>query len=583
MFRAYRSIGGDSTDLGQRRFASRMMMYLILRAVSTLTPATNPSNALGFANALMTVDLLNWTSEGVFGGAYGKVIRWSFEKQGLYQRQGAPQPVTAEGEPPEVDVYIDDGRGGQYPYQPTYWNNPSVWNRLAADGQAAHQEPAAGVTNYAYVKIKNRGTKTAQNVRVRGFHHRASGGTVWPDDFQPLTTTELVAGTLAGRDGETKVVGPFEWVPNIDAAQHDSLLMIVSANMDPSNVDQITAGESLPEWRLVPNDNNLGLRTVFPTAGNETGPRVMVAAEAAEWGMERHAAIATAAMERLQSGNARAAILRIFEESGESSLGEAARWADKIKTRNRPRDPATDRFLAEQRNRGHRTWHYVNLPLDLDGYDRARHPEFTRDDDVAQTILLAVAALRNPGQQARFEEIIALRWLTHLVGDLHQPVHVGCGYIANARTNAARLVSSPTDAIGLPSDKGGGELYLPIGENLHGFWDSELGPDIVEDALNAESNAALVEALARAEAADVPNDNAEIADRVTSWANASLVAARQAYQGLRITGYHPRGGGDYPVDWDGEQPYRQRCAPIVSERMTAAAANLAGLLDAIWP
>ena len=65
LFRIYQCIGGDSADLGQRRFASRMMMYLILRAIST-TPATNLNNALGFANALMAVDLLNWTSEGLW-------------------------------------------------------------------------------------------------------------------------------------------------------------------------------------------------------------------------------------------------------------------------------------------------------------------------------------------------------------------------------------------------------------------------------------------------------------------------------------------------------------------------------------
>ena len=60
--------------------------------------------------ALITVDLLNWTTEGVFGGAYNKVIRWSFEKQGLYQPPSAPLPpnVTTEGGPYKVDVYIDD-------------------------------------------------------------------------------------------------------------------------------------------------------------------------------------------------------------------------------------------------------------------------------------------------------------------------------------------------------------------------------------------------------------------------------------------------------------------------------------------
>ena len=44
-----------------------------------------------------TADTGDWTSEGLSGGAYGKVIRWAFEKQGLFQAAGAPTPVTKEG------------------------------------------------------------------------------------------------------------------------------------------------------------------------------------------------------------------------------------------------------------------------------------------------------------------------------------------------------------------------------------------------------------------------------------------------------------------------------------------------------
>lgn len=640
LFRVYRSIGGDSADLGQRRFASRMMMYLILRAISVLTPATNPRNALGFANALMTADRLNWTTEGIFGGAYSKVIRWSFEQQGLYQAAGAQQPFTRAGDPPDVDVYIDDGRRGEYPYQPDYGNNGDVWNRASADGGATHQQPVAGVTNYAYVRVKNRGTKAAQNVRVRGFHRRPSGGRVWPDDFQPLATAGLVVGTLAASDSVGKVVGPFAWVPASGAQGHDGLLMIVSADGDASNVDHFTAGELVPEWRLVPNDNNLGLRNVTIVSGAATlwtadgvatetdmaseaspllhalglagqrlrairavGPTLELemedeeeaalrladaplvsaeAAAAAEWGIRRHALIATAAMEKLRSQGAREAILRIFDESGEVSLGEAARWADRLRSSDRPTDPATDRFLGDPRNREHASWHYVNLPLDLDGYDRQRYPEFTRSDDVVQTILRSVESLQKPGPRARFEEIIALRWLSHLVGDVHQPIHVGCGYIKNPETDEAGLVSAPDEALGLPSDRGGGKLVLPTGANLHSFWDSQLGPDLVADALEPGSDDAIVHELVRAEPPPAVHEEADIAGRVIGWTNDSLEAARAAYQGLRITRYRPK-SRDYLVEWEGEAAYRERCAPIVSQRMAAAASNLAALLDLIWP
>lgn len=269
-FRIYRSIGGDSTDINRKRFASRMMAYLILRAISTLTSVTNPTNASDFANTLMAVDLLNWTTEGIFGGAYNKVIRWSFEKQGLYQPVGAPLPpnVTTEGAPPPTDVYIDDGRHGEYQFQPIHWNNTSIWNRRRSDGLTVHEKPIIGLTNYIYVKIKNRGTEIANNVKVRGYHSRAGAGTLLPDDIQPLTTAELpVAGSLAANNTEEKIIGPFEWIPEVNAFGHDSIIMVVSADNDASNIDNFTASETIPDWRLVPNDNNIGQRNMVPVLG----------------------------------------------------------------------------------------------------------------------------------------------------------------------------------------------------------------------------------------------------------------------------------------------------------------------------
>jgi hypothetical protein len=287
----------------------------------------------------------------------------------------------------------------------------------------------------------------------------------------------------------------------------------------------------------------------------------------------------------MQSQRARNEILRIFEESGgESNLGVCARWADRIKS-NPPNDAATRRFLSEERNFS--TWHYVNLPLRLDGYDRERHPEFTRRNDIVQTILRCVESLRAPGPNARFEEIIALRWLTHLIGDLHQPVHIGCGYIANARTNQARLVFDPEEAIGLGSDRGGGALLLPdIDDNLHGFWDSRIGPDFIPDALNPDSDEELLGEILNAPFDPSFAEDSDFAERVIGWANETLEAARKnAYpDSLRIDSYNPspNGGEFYRVTWEGEASYRQRCAPVVSERMAAAANNLASLLDSIW-
>ena len=257
MFRVYRSIGGDSTSLARREFAARCMAYLMLRAVGTLTPTSNPSSPAQFLAALVAVDALNWTSEGIYGGAYNKVLTWSFEKQNLNG-----------GAKPSVDVYIDDGRVGEYDYLPVHWATTTIWNRRNPDSGTGHQEPALGETNYAYVKIKNRGTSVANNVTVKGYHCKPSAGVLWPNDLQPMTTTQLSAGTLQPNNAEEKTVGPFEWTPVTNAWGHDCMLMIVSATGDPSNVDNFTAGEVVEDWRLVPNDNNVGQRNVTLVPGS---------------------------------------------------------------------------------------------------------------------------------------------------------------------------------------------------------------------------------------------------------------------------------------------------------------------------
>jgi zinc metalloprotease ZmpB len=265
-FRIYRSLGGDAAlpaGLGSRKFAARFTSYLILRAVATLSPAANPPKVdLGWTQALAAADLGDWTSEGHIGGAYGKVIRWAFEKQGLYQPAGTIPPVSTEGLPPEVDVYIEDGRHGEYQYQPVHWECQAIWNRRHPDGHLTHQDPVVGKTSYAYVKIKNRGTKRATNVVVKAFHANPTIGLVYPNDWAPMTTAQLAAPNVAPNNSAEEIVGPFKWKPT--QVGHECMFMIVSASGDMSNVSNFSPGETIPEWRLVPHDNNIGQRNVTP-------------------------------------------------------------------------------------------------------------------------------------------------------------------------------------------------------------------------------------------------------------------------------------------------------------------------------
>ncbi|HET8745873.1 MAG TPA: hypothetical protein VFM98_09715 [Ramlibacter sp.] len=266
LFRMYRSIGGDSASVPRREFAARSAAYLILRAVGQLTPATNPGNALGFEQQLEVADAGVWTStnpaETHAGGAYWKVIRWAFEKQGLFKAPGAPS--TAEGASPPVAVYIDDGRHGEYPFLANHWSCTDIWNRrTVGEGGGVHEEPVVGTTNYAYVRIKNRGTQAASGITVKGFHCQPGIGLTYPDDWEPMTTAQLGAPNLAAGDAVGVVVGTFEWTPS--QVGHECMFFSVSATGDPSNIDGRITG-SIPEWRLVPHDNNIGQRNVHPVA-----------------------------------------------------------------------------------------------------------------------------------------------------------------------------------------------------------------------------------------------------------------------------------------------------------------------------
>jgi hypothetical protein len=260
MFRFYQSIGGDSGKIAVKRFAADMTCHILLVAIQTLTAATSPSDAAHLASALMKADFADWPAAGISGGAYHKVIRWAFEKQGLYQHAATKRPNNKTGAPPLVDVYIEDGRQGEYQYQSGYSNCQAIWNRRRKDGGTEHEAPIAGVTNYAYVKIKNRGFTKATKVVVRGFSSGRSADLVYPRDWQLMKTAQLAATDVPPNSSDEILVGPFAWVPA--QAGRNCMLMVVSSSGDSSNIDNFVARDAMPNKYLVPHDNNIGQRNV---------------------------------------------------------------------------------------------------------------------------------------------------------------------------------------------------------------------------------------------------------------------------------------------------------------------------------
>jgi zinc metalloprotease ZmpB len=269
LFRLYRAMGGDSQDAEERKLAARRAVYLIFRAIGSLgiNPATPTPRPEIFATTLMNADIGTRDFEGYIGGALQKVIRWSFEKQGLYQRPGGARPVTTEGAPPPVDVFIEDGRHGEYSYDAS--PRPEIWNRLTANpggGPAAHQTPVAGSTNFIYVRIQNRGFQPAPNVVVRGYTGDPATAMAWPGDWTAMTPPQIAQpGSLAA--GGSQDAGPFAWTPV--GGTTAAILMEVSATGDLSNIDARTffpcaTGPTRPA-QLVPFDNNLATRELATT------------------------------------------------------------------------------------------------------------------------------------------------------------------------------------------------------------------------------------------------------------------------------------------------------------------------------
>ncbi|KAJ5468862.1 hypothetical protein N7475_006614 [Penicillium sp. IBT 31633x] len=264
LFRLYRAIGGDAIgDLHKQNWASRYTLYLIIGGIATIT--TTASFPYQYVSAMISAD--NGTVLGYPGGAVRKIIRWSFEKQGLYHPLNTPSPgVMTRGPPPAVDAYIDDGRDGEYDYAPMSGDNsPSIWNRQAPDGGLINQAPIAGATNYCYVAVKNRGTEDAQNVQVTVYESNIPEPTAWPTHFQVPGAVVQISGPITGNRQQTAIAGPFQWTPKSDASfDRHSLLAAVHADGDLSNIDANSglacAIGPTDVDSLVPFDNNLAMR-----------------------------------------------------------------------------------------------------------------------------------------------------------------------------------------------------------------------------------------------------------------------------------------------------------------------------------
>jgi hypothetical protein len=196
------------------------------------------------------------------GGMLHKVVRWAFEKQGLYQTAPTGRQNTPGSSPP-IDIYVDDGRVGEYDYRADWQAlDDVVWVRHHADGHHHGVTPRAGQVNYVYIFLRNRGAETAVGASIDVFATVGNAADQWDTaaaHWQPLqgdNTTQDV------RHGHSVQFGPFKWTPA--AGTRNALLVRATVAGDRSNID---TGSNLPcaigpvaVADLVRTDNNLGYR-----------------------------------------------------------------------------------------------------------------------------------------------------------------------------------------------------------------------------------------------------------------------------------------------------------------------------------
>ena len=121
--------------------------------------------------------------------------------------------------------------------------------------------------NFAYVRIKNRGTAPIAAIDVRGYHSKPMTGLIWPADWAPMTTPLItVPRDLRERrhhaGGRRLRVDADDGRPRVPADDRGT-------PGDRSVVDSVggTVSGSIPHWRLVPHDNNIAQRNVAPVSG----------------------------------------------------------------------------------------------------------------------------------------------------------------------------------------------------------------------------------------------------------------------------------------------------------------------------
>lgn len=240
------------------------------------------------------------------------------------------------------------------------------------------------------------------------------------------------------------------------------------------------------------------------------------------WGPLGHRLVARLAESDLDP-QARAEIARLLRDEAEPGLAGIANWADNL----REQDPGLGKASAR--------WHFVNLADHDCTYDPPR--DCPDGKCVIEAIRAQGAILADRGRSDG-ERLQALKFVVHLVGDVHQPMHAGYA-----------------------RDRGGNDFqtqYQGKGGNLHRVWDSGL---LNSRGLDEDGYLATLRALPLPASHPValPPDS-------EAWARQSCAIATAP--------------GVYPPRAKLDTAYYEQQRPVAERSLRLAGARLAALLNA---
>lgn len=108
-----------------------------------------------------------------------------------------------------------------------------------------------------------------------------------------------------------------------------------------------------------------------------------------------------------------------------------------------------DQIKSDKKYDKYKPWHYVNMPLDGNYETAKKNPK----GDMVTGINKCIEVLKDKNSSIADKQFF-LKMLIHLVGDLHQPLHIGRA-----------------------EDKGGNDIqvrWFYRGSNLHRVWDEDM-------------------------------------------------------------------------------------------------------------